>query len=100
MEYKTVPTKITSYEYRRVRKDVARRLYNAGKEITMIPCKGWYYEGSLSSMKISNVINKSPFEEKIKTFVRLYCNDKNGRYPHYYVRMKQVSVEPMKWCLP
>ena len=68
----------------RVRNEVARKLYNAGYEVALMPCKLRFDNGWVSPFIIKD--DNETFSHKINDFTYYNCNSETGYYPHYYVK--------------
>lgn len=85
-----------AYGYRKVNKVVARRMYNEGVQIYLLPCQVnayimfdplykyvWIQTATIS--KDSGVT----FDTAVNTFEYFNCNSELGRYAHYYIKTEQ-----------
>lgn len=72
-------------QVKQVNKTVARRLYNAGHNIHLLPCHAhmnspWGLLYTTSAAVHDNV----PFDSMVNAYTNYNCNTQLGRYPHYY----------------
>lgn len=72
-------------QVKQVNKTVAKRLYNAGHEIHLLPCQvnintSWGLLYTTNAEECDNV----PFDSMVNAFTSYNCNTQLGRYPHYY----------------
>lgn len=77
----------TTLNYTRINKSEARRLYNSGRPVKILPCKAnpkdspWF-----SNSTISKESTGRDFDAAINEFAYCYCNTSElGRYPAFYV---------------
>lgn len=89
MLYKNQTLTITVYgkqvQVKQVNKTVARRLYNAGHDIHLLPCHahidspwGLLYTTSAGAQ------DELPFDNMVNAFTKYNCNPQLGSYPHFY----------------
>lgn len=72
-------------QYKRIQKRTAAKLYNAKKELYIIPHKCNINSIWLTGCEIIN--NGLPFEQLINNFIYYNCNNELGKYPAYYMEM-------------
>ena len=82
--------------YRRLAKPTAKRLYNSGKTIYLVPCAlrpggAWKPEIAISKADRSDdasyfVSTKNDFESLVNEFAYYNCGNASGRYPAYYIK--------------
>jgi hypothetical protein len=86
-------------ELEKVNKTAARRLFNEGKILYLVPCKVYPnfgncfitpYEIQKDRVK-DGIVN---FDRIVDNFEYYNCNNEVGRYTHYYVEVK--SLEEVK----
>ena len=70
----------------KIRKSTARKLFNEGHELIIIPCNcspnGVWFKGfRICKTKLEN----SDFDRLINEFEYYNCNSELGRYTHYYI---------------
>ena len=70
----------------KIRKNTARKLFNEGHELIIIPCNcspnGFWVKGfRICKTKLEN----SDFDRLINEFEYYNCNSELGRYTHYYI---------------
>jgi len=71
----------------RVEKKKARRLFNEGIELTVIPCKLDVLKSWLTIRMIKNKWkNNETFDEYTQRFTKELCNNSNGYYLSYYIK--------------
>ena len=93
--------------YKRVNKPEARKLYNNGVSIFLIPCKCsftppeektgmvvYIFPIEISIFTCDTDANK--FDRTVRDFEWKYCNAECGYYSHYYVR--ESDIENQKMC--
>lgn len=89
MLHKNQTLTITVYgkqvQVKQVNKTVAKRLYNAGHEIHLLPCRvgintPWGLLYTTNAKECDNV----PFDSMVNAFTSYNCNTQLGKYPHYY----------------
>ena len=83
---------------KKVRKEIARRVYNNGKPVSVIPCNvsplafdekfAWIQPVTL--IKDENDTTLNQFERLINSYIHYNCNSVTGYYPHYYVNEKDI----------
>lgn len=74
--------------YTRVNKTKAKKLYNEGYNILVMPCN----YGQLNNLwtidvEINNRSNKD-FNNVINEFIYYNCNNEVGKYPNFYINEK------------
>lgn len=72
-------------QVKQVNKTVAKRLYNAGHEIHLLPCRvnintSWGLLYTTNAKECDNV----PFDSMVNAYTNYNCNTQLGKYPHYY----------------
>lgn len=77
---------------RKVTKPMARKLYNEGKVIYLVPCKCRVNENKNlnSSIQVTSYGLKSQdgavsFETMLNRFEYYNCNNETGKYTHFYI---------------
>ena len=74
--------------YHRITKDIARKAYNAGKHVLLIPCKMnpasvWF---PASECYIDSAQECNPaFDVLLKEYEYYSCNNHTGRYTAFYI---------------
>ena len=71
---------------KRVNKSVARKLFNLGKDIFMIPCKANPHS-PWTGFAVINNSEGDVFDKIVNAYEYYNCNSEMGYYPHYYVEM-------------
>lgn len=89
--------------YKRVNKPTARKIYNQGCSILLLPCK--VNESVLDGLHPwikpceINIINSESFENNfdraVVNFEYYNCNAELGYYAHYYVSLKDLEKYSM-----
>lgn len=79
--------KFETNDFVKINKTKARKLFNEGKEIHLLPCKArfggmWLGEGAV----ISNKILTSAFDTIVNEYIYYNCNNELGKYPAYYIK--------------
>lgn len=74
--------------YKRVNKATARKMYNHGCSILLLPCKvrfenEWIKPYSMSLM--TNEEKSNRFDRAVRTYEHFNCNAELGYYAHYFV---------------
>lgn len=72
--------------FKRIRKDKARKLYNAGATVHLVPCK-LRPDNSWGLMYDANYYNWNkcePFDTVVAAFEMYNCNNETGRYTAFY----------------
>ena len=78
--------KNTTLDYTRINKREARKLYNLGKPITILPCKANPNSPWLSNSEVSKESTNRDFDALVNEFTFYNCNTAElGRYPAFYV---------------
>ena len=82
-------------EYKRVNKPTARKMYNSGYSIQLLPCKvnsfmvfDKNYKGFIIPVLISSETSshsENKFDRTVNDFEYYNCNSQMGYYAHYYV---------------
>ena len=75
----------------KIRKNTARKLFNEGHELIIIPCNcspnGFWVKGfRICKTNLEN----SDFDRLINEFEYYNCNSELGRYTHYYIEGAQA----------
>lgn len=71
---------------KRIRKDKARKLYNDGIAITIVPCKVSPYSMWYSGVRMVNHPDAPrEFDSYINEFEYYNCNNETGRYTAFYI---------------
>lgn len=89
--------------YKRVNKPTARKIYNHGCSIMLLPCKvnESALDGSHPWVKPCeiNIIDSKSFENKfdraVVNFEYYNCNAELGYYAHYYVSLEDLEKYSM-----
>lgn len=76
------------YELIRVNKTKARRLYNNGISIYLIPCKISPNSIWFGTVELSQAI-ESDFDKAVNAFKYYNCKYVTGYYPHYYIMVEK-----------
>lgn len=75
-----------SAQYTRINKSEARKLYNLGRTITVLPCKANPNNPWFSNSMVSKGSTDRDFDTLINEFVYYNCNTTElGRRPAFYV---------------
>lgn len=77
---------IRGMKVERVDKRVARRLYNLGSKIYLLPCNcrlGSYWFGSGCPI---DILGHRSFEAQVNEFEYYNCDNERGRYASYYIK--------------
>lgn len=88
--------------YKRVNKATARKMYNHGCSILLLPCKvgesalyestsqnHWVRPYSMSLMTSEEETNR--FDRAVNTYEYYNCNAELGYYAHYYVSEEELD---------
>lgn len=86
---------------KKVRKEIARRVYNNGKPVSVIPCnvapsilsEKYTWIEPLILVKDENDTTPNQFERHINSYIYYNCNSVTGYYPHYYVDENDIKKE-------
>ena len=71
-------------QYIRINKSAARKLYNAGKEFLIIPCKCRPGGAWLTGFTVNSNNSAVSFDSYINEFTYYNCNNELGKYPAFY----------------
>lgn len=76
-----------SYQYTRIRKDVARRLYNEGKTIYLTPSNIAASDSNLwiKPFAIKQGEGKGEFDQRVNEFEYYNCNYELGYYACFWI---------------
>lgn len=75
----------------KIRKNKARKLFNEGHELIIIPCNCSPNGVWLKGFRICKTnLENSDFDRLINEFEYYNCNSELGRYTHYYIEGAQV----------
>ena len=78
--------KNTTLNYTRINKREARKLYNLGRLITILPCKANPNSPWFSNSAVSKESADKNFDALVNEFTYYNCNTAElGRYPAFYV---------------
>ena len=70
----------------KIRKNTARKLFNEGHELTIIPCNCSPNGAWLTGFRICKTyLENSDFDRLINEFEYYNCNSELGRYTHFYI---------------
>lgn len=91
MIYKDVQIFIDGQQVIQINKRKAKKLYLAGYEILLHPCKmtfegHWQRPGSISIDDDTNQENQ--FDNWVNSFAHYNCNPEMGQFPRYYVQAR------------
>ncbi len=85
-------------KFRRVTKPTARKLYDRGCKILLLPCNVsesaldgsnmWIKPVTISQDTCAEQFNK--FDRTVRSFQYYNCNSELGYYPHYYVSEEDI----------
>ena len=73
-------------EYKRIDKRIARKLYNQGETVLIIPHKCSPSAGWFTGMTIENT--GAQFDALVNEFMYYNCCNELGRYPAFYKGVK------------
>lgn len=65
----------------KIRKNVARKLFNEGTEIYLCPCNMRVD----TAIKVKKTDSRNDFDKLVNEFAYYNCNSERGRYTSYYV---------------
>lgn len=69
----------------KIRKNTARKLFNNGKELILMPCKCHWGAVGLMGIAISkNYITHADFDSLVNAFEYYNCNSQLGNYTAFY----------------
>ena len=75
----------------KIRKNQARKLFNEGHELIIIPCNCSPNGVWVSGFRICKAnLENSDFDRLINEFEYYNCNSELGRYTHYYIEGVQA----------
>lgn len=85
--------------YRRITKPTARKLFNMGTSIYMLPCKcrmtepeskefSWVYPAEINMFDSKE--DERLFDAMVNAYMYYNCNSELGYYPHYYVSVEEA----------
>lgn len=84
--------------YKKVTKPIARKYYDNGKEVYLLPCKvnahivfDSSYNGFIQPYVISKHGSDGSFDKVVNEFEYYNCNSKMGYYAHYYIKQKIIG---------
>lgn len=85
--------------YKRVNKPTARKMFNHGCSILLLPCKvkfenEWIRPYSMSLMTSEETENR--FDRAVRTYEYFNCNAELGYYASYYV--SEEELDKYKMC--
>ena len=90
--------------YKRVNKVTARKMYNYGCSITLLPCKinESALDGSYSFIEpvtinmVKCTYDYNKFDRVVREYEYYNCNAESGYYPHFYV--SEEELDKYKMC--
>ena len=90
--------------YKRVNKPTARKMYNQGCDIMLLPCKvteralddslSWIEPITINMIKCTYDYNK--FDRVVREYEHYNCNAELGYYAHFYV--SESELDKYKMC--
>ena len=91
--------------YKKINKPTARKMYNHGLPIYLVPCKcrfiepesnekGWVTPVNISILECNETMNK--FDRTVSAFEYYNCNAELGYYSAYYVT--ELDYDSYKMC--
>lgn len=89
-------------EFKKVNKAVARKMYNCGLSVFLLPCKcrfiplkeeGFIHPFEINILTCGEVENK--FDRSVREFEYYNCNAELGYYASYYVKEPDYSSYQM-----
>lgn len=82
---KRIAIGVYNAELRKVDKRAARRAYNEGKDVLLLPCKVGL-NSTIQPAKVSTYSsNGEDFDKVINSFEYYNCNNVLGKYTHFYL---------------
>jgi hypothetical protein len=83
---------LDSGKYTRVRKDVARRLYNEGKTIYLTPSNVVASDSNswVKPLAIEQGEGNGEFDQRVNSFEYYNCNHELGYYINFWINEKEV----------
>ena len=89
-------------DYKRVNKPTARKMYNSGYSIQLLPCKvnsfmvfDKNYKGFIIPVLISSETSshsENKFDRTVNDFEYYNCNAELGYYSHYFVKEHDIET--------
>ena len=89
--------------YKRVNKPTARKMYNIGSSILLLPCKvsdkvldnthPWIKPVEISILTSENEENQ--FDRSVNSYEYYNCNSELGYYAQYYVSLEDLEMYSM-----
>ena len=81
--------KIETENYTRVTWATARKLYEAGKEVFLLPCK--FNPESPWALIHNPGYREKPFADYVVEYEHYNCNRETGRYTAFYIRRSKAG---------
>lgn len=93
--------KLEFSKYERVNKQTARKLFNKGFDITIVPCNCFpgnmwgisYTTNCYEYEDTPKTYCKSIFDKLINSFIYYNCNNELGEYPAFYVNTEKTYIQ-------
>lgn len=73
-------------EYKQIQHRTAKKLYNEGKTLFLLPCKVSFQNIWIQPFELSNNNNNS-WKNVINLYEYYNCNNELGKYTHFYVQL-------------
>lgn len=91
-------------KYKKINKKVARKMYNSGCTLLLLPCKvseTVLYEDSawIKPTEVSMIKCEDVFDKVINEYEYYNCTAELGRYTHYYVSYEEVEKYHMCYLM-
>lgn len=82
--------KIETGIYTRISKRTAKKMYNDGKSVYIVPCKVYANDNNYWIKPYEIKINKDidPFDRIVNSFEYYNCNHELGYYTAFYIKME------------
>lgn len=87
-------------QYRKLTKPTARKEFNKGVTIYILPCKcsvmcfevkGFVTPISINKDDHPDDVDSGDFDKRVMYFEHYNCNSEFGHYAHYYIKEQEVS---------
>lgn len=82
-----VTFRLSGIRVRQVNKTTARRLYNASKEIYLVPCNMLPNDPWMSPLVASQKLSEASFEAMLNCFQWYNCDAERGKYANFFVEV-------------
>lgn len=70
---------------KKITKTTARKLFNEGKTIYLLPCKAVIGSCWIVPTPICKSLDEGDFDKSVNAYEYYTCSNATGKYSHYYI---------------